>query len=458
MPLELEGARVASECRRASTGLLRVISAVAGADADANQERSDRAFASQMAERPPRPRNVLLAEFPGLDKEDASQALRDSAGDLDAARTLLRRQRAADNDRQRAADESGNETDDFERPPPPPEDDDEFVPPPPLARPPPPPADEDTEDEDGPAAVKAEALDDDFELVDDDDDDDDDDDFEEAMADAARPRKRARAAGATPKKRQKLSEEEKASRKAARSAATAERREAKKREEAAAAEAMKANRAAIKAGGSSASSPLAPYAGQSQLLGEVGDRINFSGVFLYHRSSKAAENDYGVKVNHLYAFVVNDTDVVQWWTTPGNDERGLLRDEGAAVDFAGTVKKHERYEGVDITTVSRLKVHVVDGRRVAKTPKGKAPRPKGGDGRVLDGDDDDDAAPDAPPSSSKKPRVAGGARRQKSMDNALIKEATEDVDYEDATTQAAADSNSMLKELALARARRRQGK
>ena len=411
-----------------------------------------------MAERPPRPRNVLLAEFPGLDKEDASQALRDSAGDLDAARTLLRRQRAADDDRQRAADESGNETDDFERPPPPPEDDDDFVPPPPLARPPPPPADEDTEDEDGPAAVKAEALDDDFELVDDDDDDDDDDDFEEAMADAARPRKRARAGGATPKKRQKLSEEEKASRKAARSAATAERREAKKREEAAAAEAMKANRAAIKAGGSSASSPLAPYAGQSQLLGEVGDRINFSGVFLYHRSSKAAENDYGVKVNHLYAFVVNDTDVVQWWTTPGNDERGLLRDEGAAVDFAGTVKKHERYEGVDITTVSRLKVHVVDGRRVAKTPKGKAPRPKGGDGRVLDGDDDDDAAPDAPPSSSKKPRVAGGARRQKSMDNALIKEATEDVDYEDATTQAAADSNSMLKELALARARRRQGK
>ena len=50
------------------------------ADADANQERSDRAFASQMAERPPRPRNVLMAEFPGLDKEDASQALRDSAG------------------------------------------------------------------------------------------------------------------------------------------------------------------------------------------------------------------------------------------------------------------------------------------------------------------------------------------------------------------------------------------
>ena len=107
---------------------------------------------------------------------------------------------------------------------------------------------------------------------------------------------------------------------------------------------------------------------------------------------------------------------------------------------------------------TRARCRAARCRRVAKTPKGKAPRPKGGDGRVLDGDDDDDDAPEAPPSSSKKPRVAGGARRQKSMDNALIKEATEDADYEDATTQAAADSNSMLKELALARARRRQGK
>ena len=34
-----------------------------------------------MAEaKPPRPRNVLLAEFPGLSKDDASQALRDAGG------------------------------------------------------------------------------------------------------------------------------------------------------------------------------------------------------------------------------------------------------------------------------------------------------------------------------------------------------------------------------------------
>ena len=36
-----------------------------------------------MAEvKPPRPRNVFVAEFPGLSKDDASQALRDAGGDL----------------------------------------------------------------------------------------------------------------------------------------------------------------------------------------------------------------------------------------------------------------------------------------------------------------------------------------------------------------------------------------
>ena len=42
----------------------------------------------------PRPRNVLIAEFEGLSKEDASQALRDAGGDLEKARALVRRRRA----------------------------------------------------------------------------------------------------------------------------------------------------------------------------------------------------------------------------------------------------------------------------------------------------------------------------------------------------------------------------
>ena len=37
------------------------------------------------AKRAKRPRNVLLAEFEGLAKADASQALRDTGGDLDKA-------------------------------------------------------------------------------------------------------------------------------------------------------------------------------------------------------------------------------------------------------------------------------------------------------------------------------------------------------------------------------------
>ena len=70
----------------------------------------------------PRPRNLLIAEFEGLSKEDASQALRDAGGDLDRARALVRRRRA-----------NPDATDDDEPavkaektpPPPPPSDEDE---------------------------------------------------------------------------------------------------------------------------------------------------------------------------------------------------------------------------------------------------------------------------------------------------------------------------------------------
>ena len=50
-----------------------------------------------MAEvKPPRPRNVLVAEFPGLSKDDASQALRDAGGDLGKARKLVKKKRGED--------------------------------------------------------------------------------------------------------------------------------------------------------------------------------------------------------------------------------------------------------------------------------------------------------------------------------------------------------------------------
>ena len=50
-----------------------------------------------MAEvKPPRPRNLLVAEFPGLSKDDASQALRDAGGDLGKARELIKQRRDCD--------------------------------------------------------------------------------------------------------------------------------------------------------------------------------------------------------------------------------------------------------------------------------------------------------------------------------------------------------------------------
>ena len=70
----------------------------------------------------PRPRNVLIAEFEGLSKEDASQALRDAGGDLDRARALVRRRRERPDD---TDDDEPAVKAEAEAPPPPPSDDDE---------------------------------------------------------------------------------------------------------------------------------------------------------------------------------------------------------------------------------------------------------------------------------------------------------------------------------------------
>ena len=72
--------------------------------------------------KPPRPRNVLIAEFEGLSKEDASQALRDAGGDLDRARALVKRRRANPDD---TDDEEPAVKDEPAPPPPPPDDEDE---------------------------------------------------------------------------------------------------------------------------------------------------------------------------------------------------------------------------------------------------------------------------------------------------------------------------------------------
>ena len=59
----------------------------------------------------PRPRNVLIAEFEGLSKDDASQALRDAGGDLDRARALVRRRHTNPDDEQAPAPQRARDDD-----------------------------------------------------------------------------------------------------------------------------------------------------------------------------------------------------------------------------------------------------------------------------------------------------------------------------------------------------------
>ena len=100
-----------------------------------------------------------------------------------------------------------------------------------------------------------------------------------------------------------------------------------------------------------------------------------------------------------YAFIVDDKDVVMWRTNDKNKEATLLA-PGFIVDFVGTVSDQSTDGGVNVTTVTHLKVLVVDGARVAPTPKPKK-RKKGAE----DGDGDDD---DEPAAAAKKARVVEG--------------------------------------------------
>jgi hypothetical protein len=335
----------------------------------------------------PRPRNVLIAEFEGLSKEDASQALRDAGGDLEKARALVRRRRANPDDT---------------------DDDEPAV----KAEPPPPPSDEDEEESD---------------------DDDDDYDFDEW---------RNNPYGNKPKKAKrskKLSDEEKARRKEERD----RKREEKKREAQREKDKWAQNRQSLLEG-REAKSTLSTYAGKSSYLHSVGDRPNFADAkLLYVKSIKMEENDYGEKYKRLHTFAIGN-DIIQWWASTSNKEAKLIGDVGCVVDFAGSISKHSEYEDCQITTVMRLKVHVVDGVRVAPTPKEKKKK-----GRKL-GDDDES---DVKPSPAKKPRVAGGAARQKSMDKELLRDDAVDVDDEN---KEIVDGNDWLKQLARQRAERRK--
>mmetsp|Transcript_26962 Transcript_26962/g.80845 ORF Transcript_26962/g.80845 Transcript_26962/m.80845 type:complete len:382 (+) Transcript_26962:201-1346(+) len=379
-----------------------------------------------MAETSPRrPRNILLDEFPSATKEEASQALRDSMGDMGAARRILL-----------AAAATGEDTDDEI---PQDADDDDSVQ---LVVPPPP--DEDDDEEEPPE-----------------DPDYDSEAFEAEMRRIqGEQRKRTRGAG---KGREKLSDEEKARRKAARKAKAEAARAERARQKAADAAAMKANREKLLSGGGAADQ-LAPYAGKSSFRSAVGARPNFTDAkLLYVRTRKKSESQYGDKYDLVHTFVVDGADVVQWWTGSKTEERKLFR-EGCVASFAGTVKKHATFEGVDITTVRAVKAHVIDGARVAPTPKPRGPpkdAPFSGKGRRAADSDDSEAEAQAPKASpAKKPRVKGGAQRQKALHRELLREDDEadPMEYDTERDARAARGNASLKELARLRAERAMAK
>ena len=85
----------------------------------------------------------------------------------------------------------------------------------------------------------------------------------------------------------------------------------------------------------------------------------------------------------LHTFAIGN-DIIQWWASTSNKEAKLIGDVGCVVDFAGSISNRSTQIA---TTVMRLKVHVVDGVRVAPTPKEKKKK-----GRKLGGEDDEDDA------------------------------------------------------------------
>ncbi|CAH0371397.1 unnamed protein product [Pelagomonas calceolata] len=128
--------------------------------------------------------------------------------------------------------------------------------------------------------------------------------------------------------------------------------------------------------------------------GEAGERVVFEDAKLLYVKTSSETSKF-----EIYVFIVDDKDVVMWRTSDTNKEAKLLA-PGFIVDFVGTVSDQSTDGGVNVTTVTGLKVLIVDGARVAPTPKPEK-RKKGAE----DGDDDDD---DEPAAAAKKARVAEG--------------------------------------------------
>lgn len=87
---------------------------------------------------------------------------------------------------------------------------------------------------------------------------------------------------------------------------------------------------------------------KSQYVGTEGERLDFEALVVYTKSiEREGYSYYDSGISYLYKMVQNDN-VITYFSS-----RDLGWEQGATVKFKATVKKHEEYEGVKQTIVTR---------------------------------------------------------------------------------------------------------
>jgi hypothetical protein len=84
----------------------------------------------------------------------------------------------------------------------------------------------------------------------------------------------------------------------------------------------------------------------SQWIGTVGQRLDFEAVCVSIRSH---EGNFGI--TYICKFVSNGRDQITWFSS--NEP---TFDENMIINFKGTVKQHDEYQGIKQTIVTRCKV------------------------------------------------------------------------------------------------------
>jgi hypothetical protein len=92
-------------------------------------------------------------------------------------------------------------------------------------------------------------------------------------------------------------------------------------------------------------------------LGNIKDRLRDIPALVY--GYRAFNNDFGS--SHLFRLRTPEGNVILWWASKAQ-ELAI----GDHVVLTGTVKKHDEYEGVKQTTLSRCKITVLPKKEEAE--------------------------------------------------------------------------------------------